>query len=177
MKFLALLTALCFVLAGCGKTEPPPTNEQQVASLVAELSGSDLVIDQVEENGKMRDNAHSEPETETKKRKVTSRDRTGKTTTKYVDVKKNDIVAEVTVVVSGNCKAQIERVLNVGSTSHYFDETWNQSGVEVDVDPESEFSFMPNKGTLEKYFSTDSRVQDFAFCRGKAKQPSPPGRD
>src|SRR6187431_365703 len=139
---LVAATTVAASLVGCGNSQPPPSNDQQVVTLVSEL-GKTMVIDQVLKDGKLGNNAHWEKETDSKKRKVAVwNKKLRKSETKVIEVKSGSIVAEVTVVVSGNCKAQIEQLLitdspYVAPTTYYFDETWLGDGTEVPITQES----------------------------------------
>ena len=189
MRNLAsILAVVVLALTGtaCSGAQPPApsTRQSQVDALVADLSKAGLVIDEVEDKsakGGKRNNAHFEQETEAKTRKVIrcsdpTKKQTCKTETTKITTKQ--FVAEVTVVVSGNCKAQIERLLDVGSTSYYFDETWDERDNEIPVETDSPYSFMPAPATLVTYFSDlGPQQQTFAFCRGKDKKLSPAGRN
>lgn len=191
-KVASILVAavLSLTAAGCGSKSieqpPPPTHDDQVKALVGDLGRAGLVIDDIEDKaapGGKRQNAHFEKEAGAKTRKFTKcSGKPKKCNTVTEKISTTAYVAEVTVVVLGNCKAQIERVLDVDSTSYYFDETWlgdKTDSTEVDIDFTSDFSFMPTPASLEIYFSTKTprSLKDFVFCRGKSTTPSPAGRD
>lgn len=160
--WIAILVALGLALSACTST-PPPTEEQQVANLVAELKAAGFNdVDTKIIDGKAQRYEHAEDEEKEKIRKYKKGSKT-----RTLKVTKNTRVAEVVVVVSGNCKMEFEKQLNSGYP-YYLDETRNVNGTERDID--EKYEPVVKREHAERYLR--DHAGDFSYCMGQAFTPT-----
>lgn len=155
---LIFLALFALIVGGCS-TQPPKSENQQMAEFVAQLKQAGFTIDKVkvtQADGRTVEveNTGWETEDADKSRNIGKRKRAQ-------TIKKGTRVMEVVLVLAGNCKVEFEKPKD--GYTHYFDEGRDAQEKEMAVADKFDIT-TPTRERMQEYVT---KRGEYDFCDGK----------